>query len=632
VVPVLLASATAGSSPPSAATARSAAAGQPTPQWQWHLDPPPPGVDVHRFPSTSTLLAEAGLGRTATRDPLSTARDVPVTAGDLVPPGTPTTAGLTEHVQPSCSGTGADGDRVQVAYVSQVGGPDRYGAVLPALRSYVADVDDVMSMSSAETGGGRRVRWVTDANCVPVVLHVRLPAGSLGTAAAADGGFAATVRAMEAAGYTAPDRKYLMFVEADNLCGIAQVYPVSTPTGNANDGGSPMFARVDSACWTSSYHSVAAHELMHTLGSVEEDAPHHSAAMHCTDESDVMCYVDGAGVTLQHDCAAFHEQLYDCGHDDYFSTDPVAGSYLATHWNTADSSFLDVVPAPGDTPTLAVTAPATMRMGLPTTVSVSGVQPSSATTYTWTADPWSCLVGPRDEVSAAVMCPADITSPVTLSVVRVVDRVAQLGVATVAPEVAGPDALTVTASASPATVYAGSMSTIGGLVSWGGQAVRATVTVDEVPTAGGTWTRLWGPGLTGTGGAFHVATQVWVPTRYRVTVRLPAGSTWTAPQPMVTVNAPRRPDSLSIGVSHGRPDVVYAHLAAGTKPLAGQPLRLWVRYSPTAGWTLLLGRTTDSAGRTSAAVQPRRHAYYLWTYAGSRLYTPSRSPVVTVTY
>ena len=145
--------------------------------------------------------------------------------------------------------------------------------MLPALESYVADVDDVMAVSSAETGGGRRVRWVVDAQCVPTILHVVLPAGSLGPPATPTAG-SRRPSTRWGPGYVAPSRKYLMFAEADNLCGIAQVYPTSEKANNNNDGYAPMFARVDSACWTSTYHSVASHELMHTLGSVMSDSLH----------------------------------------------------------------------------------------------------------------------------------------------------------------------------------------------------------------------------------------------------------------------------------------------------------------------------------------------------------------------
>jgi hypothetical protein len=148
-----------------------------------HLDEPPPGVDVHTSPSTQTLLGAAGLavGSRSTSGS-ATPSAGPVLARTTPPPGTPTTSSLSTHVLPSCSGVADSntGDRVQVAYVTQVGGTDRYASVLPALESYVADVDDVMAVSSAETGGGRRVRWVVDSQCVPTILHVVLPAGGGG--------------------------------------------------------------------------------------------------------------------------------------------------------------------------------------------------------------------------------------------------------------------------------------------------------------------------------------------------------------------------------------------------------------------------------------------------------------------
>ena len=389
-----------------------------------HLDTPPPGVDVHVTPSTQSLLQAAGV----TARPVPTGRR-PAIAQVAIPPGTPTTLGLSQHLAPSCTGTGSDGDRVQVAYVTQVGSTDRYASMLPALLSYVADVDDVMGVSSAETGGGRRVRWVTDASCVPVIAHVVLPAGSLGSSSDSDGGFNATISAMKVAGWGSSGHKYLMFAEASNLCGIAQVYPDSDKANNNNDGRYPMYARVDSACWTSSYHSVAAHELMHSLGSVMSDSPHPSAAGHCTDDADVMCYVDGPGVVVQNICPAWHEQLYDCNHDDYFSTNPPGANYLSTHWNTADSPFLASAPVLGATATLTLTAPTSAALGKPASVSISGAAPP-VSTYAWTANPSGCTVVAVG-ASASITCRRWGSKTFTVSVSRTTAGVTVFGTATV---------------------------------------------------------------------------------------------------------------------------------------------------------------------------------------------------------
>ena len=56
-------------------------------------------------------------------------------------------------------------------------------------------------------------------------------------------------------------------------------------------------------------------------------------------------------------CPKKHETRLDCGHDDYFSTNPKPKSYLAENWNVAQSEFLlrgdggdDVPDVPGAVP------------------------------------------------------------------------------------------------------------------------------------------------------------------------------------------------------------------------------------------------------------------------------------------
>jgi hypothetical protein len=282
--------------------------------------------------------------------PLAGARGVVADAADLgaihadpVPDGSDRAgtrlAGLREHVAPSCSGTGTDGNRVQVLYVHQVGGPSRYARVLPTLRNEVANVDDVFAVSAQQTGGQRRVRWVHDAGCRPVIKDVTLPRGALGS------DFWGTIAALKKLGFTNPHRKYLMFADATQLCGIGTFYDDDRTSGNANDGTNASYSRVDSGCWSAS-HSVAAHELTHNLGGVQPHAPHATRYGHCFDESDLMCYDDGSGTPMRTACAAAQEQLLDCGHEDYFNTRPAPSSFLARHWNTARSSFLDSVLTP----------------------------------------------------------------------------------------------------------------------------------------------------------------------------------------------------------------------------------------------------------------------------------------------
>ena len=161
-------------------------------------------------------------------------------------------------------------------------------------------------------------RWVHSPECEPSIEVVQVTPGSL-----AD--FAATIQAVSERGLDRPDRKYIMWTDATVYCGIAAVSIDDSKVENRNDGHHPGYARVDRGCW--GYQgSVVAHEVTHTLGAVQPTAPNATTNGHCTDEYDLMCYVDGPGITTSSVCNNRQsELLLDCNNDDYFHPDPPPG-------------------------------------------------------------------------------------------------------------------------------------------------------------------------------------------------------------------------------------------------------------------------------------------------------------------
>jgi hypothetical protein len=376
-----------------------------------HQDVPPPGVDVTKPVSTAVLETREGGRDRAVRAAQQEGVAVPATvaaAGDRV----------------QCDGDGTSGYRTQAMYVTSADRPNRFGALQDQIKLWAAGVDTVFNLSAAKTGGVRNVRYVTDAatggTCTAKVLNVTVPAGSFSS-------FGATISAMRALGYDSPTRKYLMWVDGTGQCGIAQTYLDSrADQGNANNGSYTQFARIDTACWGGA-SSVEAHELAHTLGSVQNDAPHSTKVGHCWDESDRMCYADGGAYAMKQVCAGDQEPLLDCNDDDYYSTYPPAGSYLATHWNTASSRFLigggdgngggtlGVPTRLGGT--VSVNNPAVP--GVATQLQASLEVPAGrTTTTTWSSTRRDCVFADRSAEQTTVTCDAGLTAaaPVTLTV------------------------------------------------------------------------------------------------------------------------------------------------------------------------------------------------------------------------
>jgi hypothetical protein len=235
----------------------------------------------------------------------------------------------------TCDDDGESGHRVQVLYVRAADVPSHYAAYLESFRTWVAGIDEIVQESAAEAGGGRRVRFVTTPECeVDIPQVVLSPTG--------DDDFETTIEQLRARGFDRQDRIYFAFVDSTSagICGIAgrAVDDDPSPANRSNTG--PGYARVDAGCWHFPVPPV--HELMHTLGAVQLSAPNSTGNGHCIDEYDVMCYSDEPTFpAMRFDCASqAMERRLDCGHNDYFDPSPAPGSYLATHWNTANNRFL----------------------------------------------------------------------------------------------------------------------------------------------------------------------------------------------------------------------------------------------------------------------------------------------------
>src|SRR3954469_19197616 len=110
-------------------------------------DAAPTGIDVRRQRAPEPTWAAAGLRR----------------------PGQPSTAAAT-GVQ--CYGTGSDGFRVQLIYARSSDRADRYAQYRSSFNLWAAATDTVFDQSASETAGSRRLRFVHDSTCTPMVDNV----------------------------------------------------------------------------------------------------------------------------------------------------------------------------------------------------------------------------------------------------------------------------------------------------------------------------------------------------------------------------------------------------------------------------------------------------------------------------
>jgi len=253
---------------------------------------------------------------------------------------------------PSCDTSDTAGMRVQAIYSYPADRPSRAGSVIPLIRQWAAEMDDVFLRSARETGGSRRIRFVTEPDPAG---GCRISVKTLQLSTTGDDSFGNTLTESHAAGYTSVDRRFLHWTDTTSafgtdICGIGELWNDDRPgQENLNNGGNlydvypyGLTSRIDLQCWGVASQSVEAHELAHNFGAVQQSAPNKTAAGHCVDEYDLMCYPDGAGVVMDYSQCTdpAHDNRLDCNHDDYFHTSPATGSYLDLKWNTARVNFL----------------------------------------------------------------------------------------------------------------------------------------------------------------------------------------------------------------------------------------------------------------------------------------------------
>lgn len=260
--------------------------------------------------------------------------------------------------QPHLSVTG-NAPTVHVVYAYAADQPDKLAQYGTVIQRYLSAASDQLYASS---GGTLSVRWDRGSSCGPQYLDieaVQLPHTAASFSSATTGADAFRQIKADLAGVLAryPGDRVLVFADgmSGGWGGNADSGTDSQP-GPANaanygtrlavvygDLGAPGFFSYASADEPMNGAELALHEVFHTLGAVQPDAPHGDPYGHSTEDNELM----GMEGFMDQRCESLLPAgfVIDCGGDDYFNVAPAPGSYLATHWNVARDSWFLCAPA-----------------------------------------------------------------------------------------------------------------------------------------------------------------------------------------------------------------------------------------------------------------------------------------------
>ena len=311
--------------------------------------------------------SDAGLKRLARRAALRSLRaggGLGASIADAPPQLASTWCGIERSTDDTANVAASSGSYFKLLYVYPAGEPDRFGLYANLIQGDMRAINDVMVAAS---GGAKGIRFDVGTVCGNTNVDIASIQLAHTRAQFLAMGFDARLAALRADiagsgnGFDTSNaaigthRNLLIYADGlygnDDVAGVGSLFDDDRHGANnnsnlggltavvfGNGGGNPAFAPDDRR------QNTALHEISHTMGAVQDSAPHSTLAGHCTDLDDVMCYADGGpNNALTHPCPNATPSPYDCGKNDYFSPAPAGGSYLDLKWNVYNSEFLCAV-------------------------------------------------------------------------------------------------------------------------------------------------------------------------------------------------------------------------------------------------------------------------------------------------
>lgn len=286
-----------------------------------------------------------------------------------------------------CYGDGTTGSRIQFLYGYYPGLPNRVAAVTAQIRTQMAPrMQAVIDGQGLSKDLGLRFAFTKGCGAIDVKV-VKFPRSVQYDDDNPGDPYHQMNRVtkyLSTHGFTREDRKYQVLFDGWNVgaCGIGETFELaSVPSNPFADGfptlgghtdpgtilhaegvvpnglGSTRYSLVwnhaggphGPSCFNTQGISTVTpqlHELFHTLGAVQLDAPH-ARTGHCDDAPSIMCPGQGPGYgggISNPSCRKVLVETLDCGMDDYWNPNPSPSSYLFTHLNIAKSKFFGAQP------------------------------------------------------------------------------------------------------------------------------------------------------------------------------------------------------------------------------------------------------------------------------------------------